>query len=207
MTWGCRTHLTLRVCMLSCFGCVQLFATLWTVARQAPLPMGFSRQETGVGCHTLLQGIFPTQGSNLHILCFLYWQVGALPLTSHGLGLLEPSHFIAWLVWPSPAPPWFSTLDMCSKYTEVHSVTTELKQVMILRVTFYPWLTKCLKTWAWRRVCCCFSDSAGFVWVVERRVLCAAGCEWGLPWPLSFPGNFFRKPRPENGSYFPWDQI
>ena len=40
------------------------FATPWTVACQAPLPMGFSRQESGVGCHALLQGIFPTQGLN-----------------------------------------------------------------------------------------------------------------------------------------------
>ena len=32
-------------CVLSCFSCVQLFATLWTVARQASLSMGFSRQE------------------------------------------------------------------------------------------------------------------------------------------------------------------
>ena len=31
--------------MLSCFSCVQLFSTLWTVACQAPLYMGFSRQE------------------------------------------------------------------------------------------------------------------------------------------------------------------
>ena len=31
--------------VLSCFNCVQLFATLWTVAHQAPLSMGFSRQE------------------------------------------------------------------------------------------------------------------------------------------------------------------
>ena len=97
VTWACWTHFTLRVCTLSCFGRDRLFATLWTVARQAPLSMGFSRQETGVGCHTLLQGIFPTQGSNLHILRFLHWQVGSLPLMSHGLGLLEP-HFIAWLV-------------------------------------------------------------------------------------------------------------
>ena len=34
---------------------VQLFATLWTVAYQTPLSMGFSRQDTGVGCHFLLQ--------------------------------------------------------------------------------------------------------------------------------------------------------
>ena len=31
--------------MLSHFSHVRLFATLWTVARQAPLTMGFSRQE------------------------------------------------------------------------------------------------------------------------------------------------------------------
>ena len=31
-------------------------------------PWGFSRQETGVGCHFLLQGIFPNQGSNLGLL-------------------------------------------------------------------------------------------------------------------------------------------
>ena len=27
----------------------------------------------GVGCHALLQGIFPTQGSNLHLLHLLHW--------------------------------------------------------------------------------------------------------------------------------------
>ena len=32
-------------CMLSCFGHVQLFTALWTVACQASLVMGFSRQE------------------------------------------------------------------------------------------------------------------------------------------------------------------
>ena len=33
------------MCMLSCFSRVRLCATLWTVALQAPLSMGFSRQE------------------------------------------------------------------------------------------------------------------------------------------------------------------
>ena len=28
-------------------------------------------KSTGVGCHSLLQGIFPTQGSNLRLLCLL----------------------------------------------------------------------------------------------------------------------------------------
>ena len=38
--------------MLSCFSHVQLFATLWTVAFQASLSMGFSRQEfwSGLPC-------------------------------------------------------------------------------------------------------------------------------------------------------------
>ena len=66
-----------RVCMLSHFSCVRLFATLWTVARQALLSMGFSRQ----GCHTLLQEIFPIQGSNLRLL---HWQVGSIPLSHIG---------------------------------------------------------------------------------------------------------------------------
>ena len=41
---------------------VQLFATQWTVARQAPLSMRFCRQEYRSGLPFLLQGIFPTQG-------------------------------------------------------------------------------------------------------------------------------------------------
>ena len=33
------------VCVLNCFSCVWLFVTLWTVALQTPLFMGFFRQE------------------------------------------------------------------------------------------------------------------------------------------------------------------
>ena len=38
--------------------------TLWTVAHQALCPWDFPGRNTRVGCHFLLQGIFPTQGSN-----------------------------------------------------------------------------------------------------------------------------------------------
>ena len=41
-------------------------------------------KNTGVGCHALLQGIFPTQVSNPHLLCLLHWQVGSLPLAPPG---------------------------------------------------------------------------------------------------------------------------
>ena len=56
-------------CVLSRFSCVWLFVTPWTVARQAPLSMGFSRQEywSGLPCPPL-QGFFLTQGSNLCLL-------------------------------------------------------------------------------------------------------------------------------------------
>ena len=43
-------------------------ATPWTVACQAPLSMGFSGKNSGVDCHFLLQGIFPTQESNPGLL-------------------------------------------------------------------------------------------------------------------------------------------
>ena len=45
-----REHV--RVCELSHFSCVQLFVTLWTTACQAPLSVGFSRQEywSGLPC-------------------------------------------------------------------------------------------------------------------------------------------------------------
>ena len=42
----------MHACKLSCFSLVRLFATLWTVAHQASLSMGFSRQEywSGLPC-------------------------------------------------------------------------------------------------------------------------------------------------------------
>ena len=44
----------------------------WTVACQAPRPMGFSRQKNWSGLHFLLQGIFPTQGRNPQLLHLLH---------------------------------------------------------------------------------------------------------------------------------------
>ena len=41
-----------NMCCLSCISCVPLFAIPWTVAHQAPLSRGFSRQEywSGLPC-------------------------------------------------------------------------------------------------------------------------------------------------------------
>ena len=51
------------------FSHLWFFVTPWTVAHQAPLSMGFSRQEYWRGLHALL----PDLGTEL--LCHLYWQI------------------------------------------------------------------------------------------------------------------------------------
>ena len=56
-------------CVLSHFSRVRLFVTLWTVAHEAPLSMGFSRQEYWSGLPSPPQGIFLTQGSTIQISC------------------------------------------------------------------------------------------------------------------------------------------
>ena len=58
--------------------------TPWTAAYQAPHPWDFPGKNTGVSGHFLLQGIFPTQGSNLRLLCLLHWQIVSLPLCHLG---------------------------------------------------------------------------------------------------------------------------
>ena len=42
-------------------------------------PWDSPNKNTRVGCHALLQGIFPTQGSNLCLLHLLHWQADSLP--------------------------------------------------------------------------------------------------------------------------------
>ena len=76
--------LDICVCMLSHFSHVQLFATLQTVAHQAPLSMRFSRQEYWSGLPCSLQGITLIQGSNPLLLCLLHWQAGSSPLAPPG---------------------------------------------------------------------------------------------------------------------------
>ena len=49
---------------------VRLSTTPWTVVRQAPLSRDFPGKNTGMDCHFLPQGIFPTQESNPdHLHC------------------------------------------------------------------------------------------------------------------------------------------
>ena len=49
----------LHSCMLSPFSRVQIFATLWTIARWAPRSMGFSKQEHLTGLSFPMPGDLP----------------------------------------------------------------------------------------------------------------------------------------------------
>ena len=75
-------ELGLGLCM---YVCAQSCPTLWypwTVAWGWLLcPWDSPGKNTGVGCRFLLQGIFPTQGSNLPLL---HWQVDSLPVCQLG---------------------------------------------------------------------------------------------------------------------------
>ena len=74
------------ICMLSRFSHISFFATLWTVARLAPVSMGFSRQEYWSEFHFLLQGIFPNKRSNVCLLSLM-----------HAGGF-----FTHWVTWEAP---------------------------------------------------------------------------------------------------------
>ena len=60
------------------------FATPWTVALQASLPMGFSSKNTGASCHFLLQGDLPNPGTEPMSLTSPALQADSLPLNHWG---------------------------------------------------------------------------------------------------------------------------
>ena len=82
-------YLSLLVCMLSCFCHVRFFETLWTVAFQLSLSVGFSKQGywSRLLC-TGVQGTYPTQGLNLCLLWLWHCQAGSLPLLPPGKPIL-----------------------------------------------------------------------------------------------------------------------
>ena len=73
-----------HTCVLSHFSCVQVFATLWTVAHQAPLSMGLSRQEywSGLPCYPpeIVQHC-SSRATGLYDLFILHQFLPGYPLT------------------------------------------------------------------------------------------------------------------------------
>ena len=62
-------------------------------------------KNTGVGCHSLLQGILPSQGSNPSLLHLLHWQTGSLPLASPGKPFYTPCAVLCHSVMPDSLRP------------------------------------------------------------------------------------------------------
>ena len=63
---------------------VRLFVTPWTVAHQAPLSMGFPRQEYWSGLSFPTPGDLPNPGTELRLFHLLPCQVNSLPLNQLG---------------------------------------------------------------------------------------------------------------------------
>ena len=84
----------LACCAVLC-SVTQSCPTLWDPVDWLIYPRGSPGKNTGVGCHAILQGIFPTQGSNSGLLhC---WQIFFYHLSHQGsLRILE------WVDYPIP---------------------------------------------------------------------------------------------------------
>ena len=99
----------------ACFSAVSCFLQahgLWPT--RLLCPWDSPGKNTGMGCHFLLQGIFPTQGWNLH---FLHWEADSLLLSQQG-----PPH---WGLAIQHTRFWGHSLACCSPWGRKESDTTE----------------------------------------------------------------------------------
>ena len=76
-----------------------------------------------MGCHFLLQGTFPIQGSNLHLLCLLLWQMGSLPLVPLGTHTERKRNFPFTNSFPT-LPPLIRMLLLLSRFSRVRLCAT-----------------------------------------------------------------------------------
>ena len=88
---------------------VQFFVTPWTIACQAPLSIGFSRQEHWSGLPFSSPGDLSNQGSNPCLLHLLHWQAGSLPIAPSG----KPLHCCMW--YKLVQPLWRTTGSFLKK--------------------------------------------------------------------------------------------
>ena len=77
------------MCLLSCFSRVQFFATLWTAVHQAPLPLGFSRQEYWSGLPCPSPGVHANPGIEYMSPATPALQADSLPLSHRGSPNME----------------------------------------------------------------------------------------------------------------------
>ena len=118
---------------------------------QAPLSMGFSDKNTGVGCHSLLQGIFLTQESNQHLLCLLHckqilycWAMGK------SLGIVYATRLLSFYFLPYQEDQrleFFSIIHTINLFTECISTDNSANTILSEISSSYNW--NCLVTEQW----------------------------------------------------------
>ena len=135
----------LHMCMLSHFIHVQLFVTPWTVARQAPLFMGFSRQEYWSGLPCPAPGDLPNPVIEPTSFCLLHWQAAPLPLMppgeapgkktrpqadithtflKHQILVISMQKKIIFFDWKKTMSPWFHHSRIKKKFPlRIHSLS------------------------------------------------------------------------------------
>ena len=135
-------------------------------------------RNTGVGCHFLLQGIFPTQESNLCLLHSLHWQVDSLPLAppgnpwsqnkclGHGCPVSCKTNFVSssWahnsfsyfgypLIFASLSLPHPSPTSPWTVQTQCDRVLSDYRCIECsFSLNGCDWVLKLIPGWCWSRI-------------------------------------------------------
>ena len=93
---ACRSSCLFLACMLMhAESCLTLCGPINYSSPGFSGKWDFPGENTGVGCHALLQGIFLTQGLNPHLLHLLHWQADSLPLSHQGSPISSSDHWFS----------------------------------------------------------------------------------------------------------------
>ena len=130
---GILAEVCQAACVLSCFSCIRVFVTLWTVARQAPLSIGFSRPKYWSGLLFTSPGDLPYPRTNSHLSCLLHWQAYSLPPG-------KPSGSKFWHHCTGTVRPWASFFFFFFNYFYLLNEFIWLYQVLVVAYgILVPW--------------------------------------------------------------------
>ena len=109
---------TVQACIPNRVRCVRLFVTLWTVAHQAPLSMGFSRQEYWSGLPFPPPGDLPNPGIEPMLPAAPALQADSSPLSHQG----RPKDTACVCAVAQSGPTLCNLLDFSSPGSSVHGI-------------------------------------------------------------------------------------